>query len=103
MVHGNSLQFRVSRLPRWRNGKESTCQCRRRRRYGFSLWAGEDPLQEEIATLSRICTWKVPWAEEPGSLQFKELQRVRHPEHAHNGKTRLDEKNSKLKISTLQH
>ena len=79
MVYGNSLQFRVSRLPRWCSGKESTCQCRSRRRYGFGRSVGEDPLEEEITTLSRICAWEIPWAEEPGSLQVKELQRVRHP------------------------
>ena len=28
----------------------------------------EDPLQEEIATLSSIPAWKMPWTEEPGRL-----------------------------------
>ena len=31
------------RLPRWLSGKESTCQCRRRRRHGFSPWVGKIP------------------------------------------------------------
>ena len=30
-------------LPRWPNGKESTCQCRRRKRLGFSPWVGKIP------------------------------------------------------------
>ena len=30
----------------------------------------EDPLEEEMATHSRILTWKVPETEEPGELQF---------------------------------
>ena len=30
-------------LPRWLSGKESTCQCRRCRRHGFSLWVGKIP------------------------------------------------------------
>ena len=30
-------------LPRWPNGKESTCQCRRRKRLGFSPWLGRSP------------------------------------------------------------
>ena len=32
--------------------------------------AWEDPLEEEIATHSNIPAWKIPWAEEPGGLQF---------------------------------
>ena len=29
----------------------------------------EEPLEEEMATLSSILTWKIPWTEEPGGLQ----------------------------------
>ena len=29
----------------------------------------EDPLEKEMATHSRTIAWKVPWTEEPGSLQ----------------------------------
>ena len=29
----------------------------------------EDPLEEEMATHFRILAWKIPWTEEPGSLQ----------------------------------
>ena len=35
----------------------------------------EDPLEEEMATHSSILTWKIPWTEEPGGLQSKELQK----------------------------
>ena len=28
----------------------------------------EDPLEEEMATLSSILAWNVPWTEEPGGL-----------------------------------
>ena len=38
----------------------------------------EDPLEEEMATLSSILVWKIPWTEEPGGLQSMGLQRVRH-------------------------
>ena len=34
----------------------------------------EDPLEEEMATHSGILAWRTPWTEEPGSLQFMELQ-----------------------------
>ena len=38
----------------------------------------EDPLEEEMATHSRILAWKIPWTEEPGRLQSRGLQRVEH-------------------------
>ena len=36
----------------------------------------EDPLEQDMATHSSILTWIIPWAEEPGWLQFMESQRV---------------------------
>ena len=30
---------------------------------------GEDPVEEEMATHSRIPTWRIPWTEESGMLQ----------------------------------
>ena len=39
---------------------------------------GEDPLEEEMATLSSILVWEIPWTEEPDGLQSMEWQRVRH-------------------------
>jgi len=52
-------------------------------------WIGslgwEDPLEKGMALPSplqyfhsSILAWKITWTEEPGRLQFKELQRVRH-------------------------
>ena len=35
----------------------------------------EDPLEEERANHSCILAWKIPWTEEPGGLQSKELQK----------------------------
>ena len=37
----------------------------------------EDPLEEKLATHSSILAWKMPWTEEPGSLQSMGLQTVR--------------------------
>ena len=37
----------------------------------------EDPLEEEMATHSRILAWRIPRTEEPGGLQSMGLQRVR--------------------------
>ena len=30
---------------------------------------GEDSLEKEMATHSRILAWRIPWTEEPGRLQ----------------------------------
>ena len=38
---------------------------------------GEDSLEKEMATLSSILAWKIPW-EEPGRLQSMGSQRVGH-------------------------
>ena len=35
-------------------------------------------LEKEMATLSSILAWRIPWTEEPGGLQSMGLQRVRH-------------------------
>ena len=53
------------------------------------MWAQslhwKDPLEKEMATHSRILTWRVPRTEEPGGLQSVRSQRVGHDwttEHA---------------------
>ena len=38
----------------------------------------EDSLEKEVATHSSILAWRVPWTEEPSSLQSMGLQRVSH-------------------------
>jgi len=38
----------------------------------------EDPLEKEMATLSSILVWRIPWTEEPGGLQSMGSQRVSH-------------------------
>ena len=38
----------------------------------------EDPLEKEMVTHSSFLAWRIPWTEEPGRLQFKGSQRVRH-------------------------
>ena len=39
-------------------------------------WDGENPLEKEMATHSRILAWEIPWTEESGRLQSTGLQRV---------------------------
>ena len=36
----------------------------------------EDPLEEDVATHSKILAWRISWTEEPGGLQSTGLQRV---------------------------
>ena len=38
----------------------------------------EDHLEQEMATCSNTLAWKIPWTEEPGSLQSLESQRIEH-------------------------
>ena len=38
----------------------------------------EDLLEKEMATHSSILVWRTPWTEEPGGLQSRGSQRVRH-------------------------
>ena len=38
----------------------------------------KDPLEEGMATLSSILAWKIPRTEEPGRLQPRGSQKVRH-------------------------
>ena len=38
----------------------------------FPGW--EDPLEKEMATLSSILAWRIPWTEEPGGLQSMGLK-----------------------------
>ena len=38
----------------------------------------DDPLEKEMATLSSILAWRIPWTEESGGLQSTGSQRVGH-------------------------
>ena len=38
----------------------------------------QDPLEEKMATHSRILAWKIPWTEELGRLQSMGSQRIGH-------------------------
>ena len=64
-------------FPGGASGKEPTCQCRRHKRQIWSLgW--EDPLEEGMAAHSSILTWRIPWTEKPGGLQFIGSKRIGH-------------------------
>ena len=36
-------------------------------------WSQEDALEKEMATLSSILAWRIPWTEEPEGLLFMGL------------------------------
>ena len=60
----------VTGLSWWLSSNESTCQCRR---HGSGRSPGEG-----MTTHSGIFSWEISRTEEPGELQSKGLQRVRH-------------------------
>ena len=62
-------------FPGGASGKESSCQCRRCKKFRFESWVRKIPLEEEMATHSSILTWKISWTEEPGQLQSMGSQR----------------------------
>ena len=56
-------------FPGGASGKERICwpmQETQETQVRFLGW--EDPLEEEMATLSSILAWRIPWTEEPGRL-----------------------------------
>ena len=38
----------------------------------------EDPLEKEMATLSTVLAWEIPWTKETGRLQSMDCKRVEH-------------------------
>ena len=65
-------------VPRWCSGKESTCQCRRQKRYGFDLWVRKIPLVKELTTHASILAWRISGTDEPGGPRSPRSQRVRY-------------------------
>ena len=64
MEHASLVAQRVKRLPAmWETQVRSL--------------GWEDPLEKAMATRSSTLAWKIPWTEEPRSLQSLGLQRVR--------------------------
>ena len=55
----------------------------------------EDPLEEGMANHSDILAWEIPWTEEPGGLQSRVSQRVKHNwagTHVHKNWTSKEQK-----------
>ena len=68
----------------------------------------KDPLENRMATHSRILAWSIPWTEEPGGLQSLGLQsrtRLKVTEHtalaAKVGALRIDERLTGSRVTGL--
>ena len=68
----------MSGLLRWCSGKESTCQCKRLRRFRFDLWVGKIPWRRAWQPTPVFLPGESLWTVEPGGLQSTESQRVKH-------------------------
>ena len=56
-------------FPGGASGREPARQCRRRQRHREDPSVVRSPLEEEMATRSRILVWRIPWPQEAGGLQ----------------------------------
>ena len=69
-----SLLFYGKEAPWWLSGKNSLAK--QEMQVQSPGW--EDPLEEVLAAHFGILSWRIPWTEEPGGLQYIGLQRVGH-------------------------
>ena len=67
-IWGSSIAQTVKNLPAMQETQEAQV-----RSLGW-----EDPLEEEIETLSSMLAWRILWTEEPGRLQSMGSLRVGH-------------------------
>ena len=82
------FETRFPKDPGGTSNKEPTCNASDIRHGGLIPGSGRFPWRrawqptpvhlEYLNTYSSILAWRLPWTEQPGSLQFMELQRVRH-------------------------
>ena len=72
----------LCRLPQSSHGTSLVAQMVKNLPTVQETWAqslgGEDPLEKEMATHSRILAWGIPWTEKPAGLQSMGSQRVAH-------------------------
>ena len=64
LLGSGSLESK-SKLKLGSNNEESACNAAD----PGSIPGLEDPLEEELATHSRILAWRIPWTGEPGGIQ----------------------------------
>ena len=66
--------YKITGFPGGSDDKESACNAGDS---GSIPGLGSSP-EKEMATHCSIFAWEITWTEEPGRLQFMELQRVGH-------------------------
>ena len=64
-------------FPDGTSGREPACQCGRHETW-FRSQVRADPLEKGVATHSSILAWRIPWTEEPDSVQSMRSVRVKH-------------------------
>ena len=69
-------------FPGGTSGKEPPCPCRKRNEMRVRSLGLEDPLEEGMATHSRILAWRTLSTEEPGGLQSMGSQSQTRLKHA---------------------
>ena len=72
------LSSSSSSTPWWFHSKESACNARNLQEIWVQSLGWEEPLEKEMETHYSILSWKSPWTEEPGRLQFMRSQRMVH-------------------------
>ena len=65
-----------SHFPGGTSCKESACQCKRQKRYGFDPWVGKIPWRRKWQPTPVFLPGESPWTEEPGVLQSMGLHEV---------------------------
>ena len=70
-------------IPAMASGKESTYQCRGCKRSEFDPWVWKISWREKWQPAPVFLPGKLPWAEEPGRLQFRVAKELEMAEHLH--------------------
>ena len=78
-------------------GEESTCHAR----HMGSIRGSGRSLEKETATHSSILVWRIPRTEEPGRLQSKMFQRLRHNQACMHTDTAYEKEASKMGKTTF--
>ena len=64
-----AASHRLLGIPRWLRGKESSCQWRTCRRYGFDPRVGKIPWRKAWQPIPVFLPGESPWTEEPGRVE----------------------------------
>ena len=64
-----AASHRLLGIPRWLRGKESSCQWRTCRRYGFDPRVGKIPWRKAWQPIPVFLSGESPWTEEPGTVE----------------------------------